>query len=128
MTRRVSLLLVLLAAACGGHNSGCDSANLSATCQIVSVGQCVEYSGLATVDASDVQSFCTTHSGDWSTAVTSCTTAGRLGSCKIPAEGPNTEISCSPNAIVDIRYFSPYTAQSAQDACDGVSGAVWTPN
>jgi hypothetical protein len=125
---RGTVLLVLAGAtllyACGGSSSSsanlCDSAQLKVTCHHPN-GQCVEFSGLSTKDEQANASGC-------DTSGTPCPTAGRLGTCNIPPSGPGTGVACSPAAVINIRYFAPFAEADAQALCNGVSGAVWTPN
>jgi hypothetical protein len=130
MTKGIFLFVMTITfcSACGSGSTqaACDSANLAGMCNVGSLGQCSDFTGLSTSDRNSVQAFCTANRGDWEAAT--CATSGRLGTCTIPAEGPNTRITCSPNATVNIRYFAPYTADQAKGLCDGVTGSHWTPN
>ncbi len=118
--RRGAVFLALLSACSGSTASLCDSAELKLTCTH-SNGQCVEFSGLSTRDEEANASGC-------DPSGTPCPTAGRLGTCNIPPTGARTGVSCSPNAVINIRYFAPFTQADAQAACQNVPGATWTPN
>ena len=122
--------LLSIFAACGGTSttSSCDTAAISLVCSIPSAGQCVEYTGLSTADSKNVTNFCNSNSGAVGTAA--CTASGRVGTCTIPPTTPNTEINCSPNGTVTIRYYPPryQTASDAQSICSTVSGSAFTPN
>ena len=114
-------LLATLSAACGGSSPNlCDSAQLKLTCQH-SNGQCVEFSGLSTSDQQANATGCDATGAP-------CPTAGCLGTCEIPPTGANTGVTCSPNAVINVRYFAPFRQSDAQMACQGVPGAIWTPN
>jgi hypothetical protein len=119
MLRWLAIAAVLCA--CGG--SPCDHASLSGVCTNPN-GQCVEFSGLTTQDEASSQSFCVEHQGQWGTAL--CPTANRLGTCQLTG-AQATAVNCSPSAVVNIRYFSPFDAADAQRLCLGVPG-VWTPH
>ena len=107
--------------ACGGSSSNlCDAAQLKATCRHPN-GQCVEFSGLSTADEQANANGC-------DTSGTPCPTAGRLGTCNIPPSGARTGVSCSPKAVINIRYFAPFEQSQANLLCQGVPGATWTPN
>lgn len=117
------LVLATLSAACAGSpppQSLCDAAQLKLTCQH-SNGQCVEFSGLSTSDWQANASGC-------DAAGAPCPTAGRLGTCTIPPMGARTGVTCSPQAVINIRYFAPFARSDAQTACQGVAGATWTPD
>lgn len=119
-------LLAFLVAACGGSAANlCDNLQLSLTCQY-SNGQCVELTGLSTADQSSSQAGCHSRGGTQLTGL--CPTSGRLGTCNIPPTGANTGVSCSPQAVINIRYFAPFQQADAATACHGVVGATWTPN
>jgi hypothetical protein len=123
--RRAAVFLALggatVLSACGGSSANlCDAAQLKLTCQHPN-GQCVEFSGLSTSDEQSNASGC-------DTSGTPCPTAGRLGTCNIPPSGARTGVICSPNAVISIRYFAPFAQADAQSACQGVPGAIWTPN
>ncbi len=120
------VFLVVFLVACGGSSSPtpapstCDSAQFKVTCHN-SNGQCVEFSGLSTSDLRANAAGC-------DTAGTPCATTGRLGTCNIPPTGARTNVHCSPNASINIRYFPPFSQNEAQTACQDVTGATWTPN
>lgn len=121
------LLVTMLVSACAGSapQNLCDSAQLTFTCSYTN-GQCVEFTGLSTADRGSASGGCSSRSG---TALAgACPTGGRLGTCTIPPTGAHTDVSCSPNGHIDIRYFAPYAQSDAKTACTGVTGAVWTPN
>jgi hypothetical protein len=119
------LASVILLAACGGAPNLCNTAQLSFTCRNNN-GQCVEFTGLSTHDSNSAESQCNFNRGTQLQG--SCPTDARLGTCVIPNDTPNSGVTCSPNGQIAIRYFAPYTATSAQSACNTVPGAVWTPN
>ena len=116
------VFLVVFLVACGGRSSPstCDSAQYKVTCHN-SNGQCVEFSGLSTSDWRANAAGC-------DTAGMPCPTAARLGTCNIPPTGARTNVNCSPNALINIRYFPPFAQNEAQRACQDVPGATWTPN
>ena len=115
------LLLATLSAACSSQPLNlCDSAQLKLTCQH-SNGQSVEFSGLSTSDQQANATGC-------DTAGAPCPAAGRLGTCNIPPNGARTGVTCSPNAVINIRYFAPFSQSAAQAACQNVPGTTWTPN
>jgi hypothetical protein len=115
-----ALSVVLGGSACGGSGNLCDSAQLKTTCRFPN-GQCVEFSGLSTADEQANANGCDTTGAP-------CPTAGRLGTCNLPPSTPRSGVSCSPHAVILIRYFSPFAQADAQSLCQGVAGAVWTPN
>jgi hypothetical protein len=111
-------------AACGGAPNLCDTAQLSVICKNPN-GQCVEFTGISTHDSNAAESQCNFNRG--TETHEPCATAGRVGTCVIPNDTPNSSVTCSPNGHIAIRYFAPFSAASAQSLCNGVSG-VWTPN
>jgi hypothetical protein len=113
----------LLFCACSSDKLPCDSAQLSLNCAYRQ-GQCVDFSGLSTADHSSAASGCDKRFGTEISML--CPTASRLGTCVIPASDPMSDVTCSPQAVISIRYYPPFTAMSAQTACAVVSGAVWT--
>ncbi len=122
---RSLLVGLVLAAACGsGGDSDCDGAQLAVSCTNPN-GQCVDFTGLSTADQSSAGAGCTRRGG--TPLGGSCPTASRLGTCTIPPTGANTDVTCSPHAQIQIRYFDPYTAASAQATCTGGYGAVRAP-
>ena len=126
MTRLVSLLCLLAVAACSSSTSpSCDSSpgTLGGVCSIPNAGQCVDFAGLGTSDQQSAEAGC---QGTW--VSTPCTADGRIATCRIPPLGPNTNVHCSANAVIELRYYSSrYTLEQAQTLCNGVPGAVFTP-
>src|SRR5262245_54694184 len=120
---------VVAAAACNGATvPTCDPApgTLTGTCTNGAVGQCVDFAGLGTSDAESVQNACENRNGTWGDAL--CPSAGRVGTCTIPATDPNTDVFCSPNATIQLRYYAPhYDLAKAQAACAGAPGTTFTP-
>jgi len=105
----------------------CDPApgNLGGTCNILSAGQCVDFSGLGSSDQVSAQTLCRSLGGMWGTAP--CRTTGRLGTCQVPPLGNGTGVHCSATGEILERYYAPYTTMSAQDICATVPGTVFTP-
>ena len=117
------LCLALLVGACGSSKNLCDTAQLSYTCGYHN-GQCVEFTGLSTADLDSIQAFCAQHNGNVITGP--CPTAGREGTCDDPPGDPNSGVTCSPHAVIEIRYFPPFDAANAQSLCNNIHG-TWTP-
>ena len=128
MIRHLATALLLLLDACGNGNSdkNCDSTpgNIAGVCNVPDVGQCTDFSGLGNSDATTEEMMC---QGNWGGLFT-CSTSGRIGTCVIPPNGPRTGISCSPDASIEIRYYSShFTLQTAQSLCAQVPGSSFTP-
>jgi hypothetical protein len=122
---RHALLCTLVLCACGSDKLPYDNASLTLTCQYRQ-GQCVDFSGLSTADHASASTGCAHRFGTELSML--CPTASRLGTCTIPPTGPDTDVTCSAQAVIAIRYYAPFTADSAQSACSAVTGAVWTPD
>ena len=122
----IAIAFMICAFGCGSSTNGCDGAQLAGNCNAPQAGQCVEFTGLSTNDQKSVPNFCTVNGGAF--GATACATAGRVGTCVIPANSTGTQISCSPSAAVTIRYFPPKypDAASAKAICDTVAGSVFT--
>jgi hypothetical protein len=131
MTRVLMLAATLSCfAACGDDH--CDKAELSGTCSYpAEFGQCVEFAGISTHDATTAAESCRNRSGTWNGAPdgggSPCSTAGEVGVCDVPPATPNIDISCSPKGVVHEHFFAPVTAASAQQTCGAIKGATFTP-
>lgn len=98
---------------------------LTGTCDVPSAGQCVDFANLSAVDAASLPGTCAGFGGTWGN--TPCSATNRVGTCRIPPGG-STGVNCSPNGSVLERYYSSnYTQTTAQTACAGVPGTVFTP-
>lgn len=99
---------------------------LSGTCNVPSAGQCVDFSQLSSVDLASLPTYCAGFGGQFGSVP--CSSASRIGTCNVPPASPNTGVNCSPSGVILERYYSPkYTLETAQSACAGVPGTIFTP-
>jgi len=128
--RAAGVLVVLALAACSSpsSNSTCESSGkLGGTCANTTAGQCVDFTNLGNSDVASAEQGCVSRGGTW--GPDACPTTGRIGSCQIPPNDPNTDVTCSPDATILLRYSSPrYDLAKAMAACAGAPGTIFTPN
>ncbi len=124
----VALALALAACSSSPSGSACDSSDtLRGTCVIGTAGQCVDFTNLGNSDLASAEHGCISRGGTWGTDA--CPMTERIGSCQIPPSDPNTDVTCSPDATILLRYFSPrYDLTKAMAACAGAPGTIFTPN
>jgi len=101
----------------GGTSTGPSGGNgFSCDFMVAGVHECAEYDNLpAATDVQALQSACTAEGG---TSGTSCSSAGRLGTCTQSAGGLTYSASYYAGGSV--------TTMEAQQACES-SGGTWTP-
>jgi hypothetical protein len=90
-------------------------------------GQCVDFANLGTSDLASAELGCVNRGGRW--VPEACPATDRIGSCQIPPSGPDTDVACSPEATILLRYLAPrYDLAKAMAACAGAPGTTFTPN
>ncbi|HEX4385797.1 MAG TPA: hypothetical protein VH083_22725 [Myxococcales bacterium] len=134
MTKAVAALAVIwmLAFACGG-NALCDTKSLAVTCDYGAVGaECVQFTGLSSNDFNTASAACAVRGGNPDAGA--CP-AGEVGSCNIPHNAANNDVTCSPNGVIVAKYypsagagFLGFTTDTAQQSCVLTADAGFTPN